>query len=292
MMDIRATIPKAKRGRGNAGANETTDIATIITAINTRSPAGLQIMSAFRHRYGEDITRARARTGSNRGTHYDFEVEVGGVWKRVEHKSEQVYRIPNPDDVPWKAGVQFYNGGCEKYSFTRKYAQVWYDIHIRSGDLSKEYDIQAPIPTFEDWFDKDCRAQSIPRTSFAIELKRKVRQMRGKRESLRDKREPVHDAMLMLITEEDKANLVAEVLPIANQVLQEKDYWLSIHGDLTGDFHAVWYPSFTIGAIREVRIIKELDLKFEFVCEDGVTFGGILRWGRGAGFSNLRLDLK
>lgn len=295
-MDVRAFLFAASnddmstRTRDNAAANETEDIEMIIQAINTRSPVGLRILAAFKDAFGCEITAARTRSGSSRGTHYDFEVQVNGVWKKVEHKGSQTYCVPASDARPWQAGVQFYNGGCEKYSLTRKYARVWYTTHIESGTLASEFGITAPIPSFEEWVEKDCRSQGDPGTAFGKELKQKVRDARGPKASLLEKRAIVLDRLE--ITDDDKTTLLADVLPIANHVLDEKEYWLSIHGNLSGEFRAVWYPQFRIEAIKEVIIEKALDVKFTFVCENGFRFTGILRWGKGAGFSCLRLDLK
>jgi hypothetical protein len=291
-MDIRSFFrgPSAPRTRDTAAANEAEDIATIIRAINMRTPAGLKILTAFKDRFGVEPTAARARTGSNRGTHYDFEINVGGEWKKVEHKGSQVYRRPNADDAPWKAGVQFHNGGCEKYSLARKYAQVWHAMYIESGSLREEFGIAAPTPSVTEWFAKDCKAQDNPKTPFGKELKSTVRRVRGNKASLREKRAAVLAALE--VTDEDKSTLIAEVLPVVNEALLQKDYWLSIHGALDGDFHAVWYPQFRIESIQDIGIKKNHDLELTFVCANNFTFDAILRWGMGAGFSNLRMDLK
>lgn len=292
-MDIRTFFRYCKvmsRTRNAAAANEVRDITTIIDAINVQTPAGYRIVSAFKDRFGVDITRARARSGSNRGTHYDFEIEVNRQWKRVEHKGGQAYRIPCLDDVPWKAGVQFHNGGCDKYSLARKYARVWYTQLVESGTLKEEFGVVAPIPTFEEWFEKDCRVQADPKTVFGQELKAKVRDARGPKASLLEKRAIVLQALD--ITEEDKSTLIAEVLPIANQALLQKEYWLSIHGSLESEFHTCWYPQFMIDSIQEVLVKKSLDIELTFVCSNNFKFNGILRWGKGAGFSCLRVDLK
>ena len=273
----------------NAAANETKDIIFIIDAINMRSPAGCRIIDAYKSRFDVDITAARPRRGSNRGTHYDFEVQSNGVWKCVEHKGGNKYRIPSPDEVPWKAGVQFHNGGYEKYSITRKYATTWHTLLIESGKLAEEFGLTTPCPTFEE-FEKDCRVQDNPNTAFGKELKTKVRDARGPKASLREKRAGVLEALD--ITEEDKATLIAEVLPIANHALLQKECWLTIHGNLESEFHACWYPQFTIASIDQVIVKKGLDLKFTFICSGGFTFNAILRWGKGAGFSCLRIDLK
>lgn len=255
-----------------------------------RTHTGCRIITAFKERFGLEIAAARARSGTSRGTHYDFEVEVNGQWKKVEHKGEQVYRLPGSHEVPWKAGVQFYNGGCEKFSFARKYAHVWYTQHIASGTLREEFGVTAPTPTEEEWFEKDCRTQDNPITAFGKELKSKVRERRGSNASLLEKRAIVLDALE--ITEEDKHTLVTEVMAIVKDVLSQKELWLSIHGNLESDFHAIWYPQFTIDDIKDVVIEKKRDLKLTFVCSNDFQFNGILRWGKGAGFSCLRVDLK
>jgi hypothetical protein len=278
------------RTRNIAAANEVEDIKAIITAINAQNCVGKQITDGFKNKFGIDISAARQRKGSNRGTHYDFEIEVNQEWKKVEHKGGQSYRLPNPDDAPWKAGVQFHNGGCEKYSLARKYARTWYNKYIESGSFKDEFGISAAIPTFDEWFAKDCRTQADPKSAFGKELKSKVRAARGPKASLLDKRAAVLEELE--ITEEDKRTLIAEVLPIANHVLDKKDYWLSIHGDIRGDFHVVWYPQFRIESINSVTIEKKLDIWMTFECQNNFTFNSILRWGKGAGFSCLRLDLR
>jgi hypothetical protein len=278
------------RTRNIAAANEVEDIKAIITAINAQNCVGKQITDGFKNKFGIDISAARQRKGSNRGTHYDFEIEVNQEWKKVEHKGGQSYRLPNPDDAPWKAGVQFHNGGCEKYSLARKYARTWYNKYIESGSFKDEFGISVAIPTFDEWFAKDCRTQADPKSAFGKELKSKVRAARGPKASLLDKRAAVIEELE--ITEEDKRTLITEVLPIANHVLDQKDYWLSIHGDIRGDFHAVWYPQFRIESINSVTIEKKLDIWMTFECQNNFTFNSILRWGKGAGFSCLRLDLR
>lgn len=288
--EVLKKIQKAKRTLSTAAANEVADINAIINAINTRSAVGCQIIAAFKARFGLEITAARNRTGSNRGTHYDFEIEVNGEWKKVEHKGSRTYRVPNANDVPWKAGVQFHNGGCEKYSICRKYADTWYDMYIQSESLREEFNLTATAPSREEWFAKDCRVQADPNTAFGKELKSKVRSLRGPKASLLEKRAAVLTALD--ITDEDISLLMTEVLPIANHALEQKEYWISIHGNIEKDFHVAWYPQFRIDTISKVVLKKSRDLEITFTCADDFVFHGILRWGKGAGFSCLRMDLK
>ena len=288
--------PKTTRTKETAGAHETEDINFIIDAIHTKSAAGIQFINGFHAKFGATLLDARARTGSNRGTHYDFDIHVRNTdgteaWKHVEHKGAQTKSPIKPDEKPWLAGVQFHNGGCDKYTITKDYAQIHYDTHIASGALTRAWSLTSPIPTFADWWKYDCCRQDDPKTPYGIELKAAVRAVRGPKGSLRAERTPVVDALP--ITPTVQAQLIKEVLPIANSVLEEKDYWLTVRGSLkSGDFNHAWNPKFTIGAINTVTITKKKDIMFDFQCTDDFKFKGIMRWGKGAGFSCLRIDLK
>jgi len=283
------------RTRDTAAANEAEDIAFIVKAIHERSTAGMRFISAFYETFGDTLIDARPRKGSSRGTHYDFEILVGfkdgsEQWKHVEHKGAKGGSIKE-GEKPWAAGVQFHNGGCDKYSITRDYAKLHYETHIASGNLAREWRISSPAPSFEEWWKSDCCRQDDPATAFGKELKAAVRTVRGPKGSLLAERAPVVAALLD--TEEVKAQLVKEVLPIANSVLEMKDYWLTVRGSLSaGDFALAWNPKFVIEAINEVVITKKKDVLFEFRCSDEFNFKGIMRWGKGAGFSCLRIDLK
>lgn len=286
------------RTKATAAVHELDDIQEIVSGLQTMNPCGVKLARAFTQRFpGLELCGARERTGTSRGTHYDFEVCVRmvgfageGEWKRIEHKGSKKYVPILANDVPWKAGVQFHNGGCEKYSVAKEYAKIWYTFHIASGHLRKDYGLVAETPSFDEWFARDCKVQSDPKTPFGLELKQNVRARHGPNASLLKERSPVIEALTL--DNDVLETLKAEVLPIANAALEQKDYWLSVHGDLGGDFHCAWYPKFMIHAIQNISATKKKDVMFEFHCEDDFTFHGILRWGKGAGFSCLRIDLK
>lgn len=285
------------RTKANAASNEDEDINTIIRCINERNASGIKIIESFKERFNLDILEARKRSGNSRKQHYDFSILVRSQssteWKQVEHKGSKHFRPIHPEDKPWTAGVQFHNGGCEKYTIAKKYARLWYDIHIKSELLQRKFNVTSSIPTFEEWFDKDCKVQSDPKSKFGKELKKRVRDERGPRASILEARQPVLAAFEL--SEEEKKQFIEEVLPIANHALKEKHYWITIHGNVAGeanDFYTAWYPNFIITSIISVDIIKNLDIEFKFVCDNNFTFNAILRWGKGSGFSCLRIDLK
>lgn len=292
-----AEIDSAARTLRKAGSNEKKDISKIIEGINAGNALGDRIIKAFAIKFpGYTLVRARERTGSDRTTHYDFEVCVrsttGEEWKRVEHKGSQIKTPINPADTPWQSSVQFHNGGSEKYSHTKRYARVWYDMYIKSGVLTREFGLTAPIPEFETWFAKDCKAQTEPKSPYGKELKNNVKAARGGK-SLLGEREDVNKAITF--SEEEKETLKREVLKYAQEVFRDKEYWLTLHGSLDGEFHVAWYPQLTLASIKSVTIdTSSLDVWAHFTCSDDYPYGlaAHLRWGYGAGFSNLRCDLK
>jgi hypothetical protein len=195
-----------------------------------------------------------------------------------------------PDQKPWTTGVQFHNGGCEKYSIARIYAKIWYDTYIGSGVLKTQWNLTAPIPSFEEWFNKDAKGQGNPKTEFGSELKRKVREARGKNESLRENRAAVNELFNPLQSDID--NFKKEIQSVIAPILEMKDYWLTIQGDLDGEFYCKWYTKFILGNINTINIRKEHDIWFDILCDDGIQLSSILRWGKGAGFSNIRIDAR
>jgi len=291
MAAVTPVVAPPKRTKAKAGEQETRDIAAIVAAIHDRTEKGLRLIDAFRTATGgQEILDARARTGGNRSTHYDFEILVGDVWRKVEHKGSAACVPVNPADTPWAAGVQFHNGGCEKYAIARAYTRAWYDLYVGSGRLVAEWGLKSAIPSYEEWYAKDAKSQGNPRTAFGRELKAAVRAVRGERGSLLELREEVNAAFTP--TEEELRAFGEEALVELRAALEQKEFWLTVHGDPAGEFYCHWWPQFTLGEVESVTPRREKDLFFDIVCVGGMRFSCLLRWGKGAGFSNVRMDAR
>lgn len=279
------------RTRATAGEQEKRDIAAIVAAIHGRTSQGIRLIEAFRTAMGgKEIADARERTGGNRSTHYDFEILVDGVWRKVEHKGSAACVPVNPADSPWAAGVQFHNGGCEKYAIARAYTRIWYDLFVGSGRLKTDWGLKSEIPSYEEWYTKDAKAQGDPKTAFGRELKAAVRAGRGARGSLLELREEANAAFAP--SEEELRAFGEEALVELRAALEQKEFWLTVHGDPAGEFFCYWWPQFTLGDIESVTLRREKDLFFDIVCVGGMRFSCLLRWGKGAGFSNVRMDAR
>lgn len=293
------------RTKGRAKKNEEYDLQAIIRFLNDPSSSkGIEMRYAFQAAFPDwEIVETRS-VGGGRGQHYDFQILVAHaetgeqVWWNVEHKGSQKghYREGLP---PWDGGVQFLNAGMEKFSISDEYARFWYERFIVSGRLREEFKIDDDImtPDYETWRNRDAKIQGDPKTPFGKALKANVRAVLGEKASLlahRDEFVPLFIKHIQTERPELIDLLKEEILEIAKKTFEQKDVWLQIFGNIDGDFDFKWSPKLDISEITEISFDK--NTKTDFTgnvvsdCAYPITF--IIRWGKGAGFSNLRVDLK
>ncbi len=281
-----------KRAKAKAKANESKDLKLIIESIQTNTSAGQKLKKIFFDRFGKNIQEVRQSKGSgNNNCHIDFEILVDGVWYGVEHKGSTKCAPIDPKLPPWSQGVQFYNGIAKSYTLGNKYAQAWYTRYIASGHIGSKYNVKSQIPTFEEWYEKDVCVIGDPKTAFGSELRSKFRNEETDEGGCYDERAEM--TRIFEVSEEDCETIKKEALAIAQLVLSQKNYWLQIQGDLNGEFHCAWFPELKLSQITKVtKDTKCSDVQFHFETDMGFNFRARLRWGKGQGFSNLRIDLR
>ena len=72
----------------------------------------------------------------------------------------------------------------------------------------------------------------------------------------------------------------------------EKHYWLQIQGDLSGEFNFAWAPAVQVSKITGLKVDttkSDVVILFE---TDALPITAMLRWGKGQGLSNIRIDLR
>jgi hypothetical protein len=134
--------------------------------------------------------------------------------------------------------------------------------------------------------------QGDPTTPFGLELRSKFRgeDASDKKDScFAERDEMVKD---FVASDADIETLKTEVLATAQAVLKEKDYWLQINGDINNKFHCKWSKTLTITTITDVKRTPSSDVQLEFSTDMGFPIIARLRWGKGQGLSNIRIDLK
>lgn len=269
---------------------ETINLEKIHYHIKNDTPSGKRIKEEFGKTFPDkNVFDETVVTGGTRKTHHDFGIkwlsEEGK--KVVEFKGSEKKKPIDATKPPWENAVQFYNGTGNKFTVGHSYAKKFYATVL--DEIIAHLDIKTPKPSYEEW-EKDAFLQGKPKTLFVCELREKG--YGGK--YLSDIRKKFNKAFVLEPSELEI--LKSEVLKKANEVLEEKDYWLQINGNIdeAAGFEIRW--SGKIG-MREIVEIKQIgksgcDINFEFTCEGENKFFGKLRWGYGQCITNIRLDLK
>lgn len=295
------------RSKKNSKKNEEYDIIKIIGFINEKCSIGIRILQAFEICFEGFKILTASSSGGRRRDHYDFSITVEELSTKlqyswtVEHKGTQ--KKASLGDPPWKGGVQFYNGGMEKFTITEEYAKFWYDTFISSDRFREEFNISEDIPTpdYITWRNNDAKVQGNPKTEFGVALKKNVRDKLGHNKSLIAHRNEFVPMFINLIKTPNSGileTLKVEILEIAKKTLEQKDAWLEINGNIDSKsdipFTFKWTKKLTISQIISISIDEETKSDFTGKVESdlGYPLKFIIRWGKGAGFSNLRMDLK
>lgn len=301
----RMSVINRVRSKKNSKNNEEYDILKIISFINEKCYIGTRIVQSFEECFVDFKILKAMNSGGRRRDHYDFNIIVEDLntklqhaWT-VEHKGTQ--KKESNGNPPWKGGVQFYNGGMEKFTIAEEYAKFWYDTFISSGRLREEFDIPRDIqtPDYITWRNNDAKVQGNPKTLFGIALKKNARDKLGHNKSLLSHRNEFVPLFINLIKTkkpEILETLKVEILEISKKILDQKDAWLEINGNIDSNipFTFKWTKKLTITQITSIFVDEESKTDFTGKVESdlGYQIKFIIRWGKGAGFSNLRMDLK
>jgi len=200
---------------------------------------------------------------------------------------------------PWKNSVQFYNGPAKHFTISNKYLKTWYDMNVNNIIVKEKYNLP-DIPSFEEWLIGGPFCMLDPKCDYSKVLKETYRgiSMGGSMNGFginnhdKDYRIDVNKAFISSFTEDDKKVLIKEVQDIYNVVMDEKEVWLQTTGSPDSAFSFKWYGKIEPLKVVDVRVIRRSDILFQFTLEDNNFITGIMRWGKGCGFSCFRMDLK
>lgn len=290
----------SKTSRKNNGKTEVQNIKNIVYHLNNYTLLGKKFIEYLKEQCSIDFKQAEVRNGSNRKTHYDFIiVDKKGNEYQVEHKGSFKYKKIKDTDKPWCNAVQFVNAGCEKFDICRLYARIWYDEYIKSGYLSRTYKLKSVIPTFNTWYKSDCCTQGDPKTLFGKEFKTFYRNEYGNTSPLNLRRK-INSKFLSSVKDDNNIldKFSKSVVDIADKFLKEKHIWLQINGDINGDINELefkWYKEFKVDKeykIKNIKTTSDIDFIFTSDNPEYFNFSCKLRWGKGCGFSNLRIGFQ
>lgn len=267
-------------------------ISKLCDNINNNTKLGIKLKESYFKFYDKQIDNS-IKVGGNKD-HYDIKIiHTDKTSKKIEVKSSETFQSVIKSTIrPWEIGVQFLNGPGNKFTIGNYYAKLWYDNIICNRSIVGKYVNETiKCPDLEEWKCKDAFKCADPSTEFGITLKKNYRESHPK-SSMLDCRKIVNEKFEF--TEEHKITMINEVQEIYNKCMNEKDGWFQTFGDPDEleKFNFKWYKKIEAYKIIDIKCIKGLDIMFEIRCENDYKFKAILRWGKGAGFSNIRLDLK
>lgn len=282
-------------GRKRAKKDEDIRVAWICEQINQRTEVGLKIMSDYKEKFEKEIRSVIKKGGNN--IHYDILIyHTDGTTIRCEEKGTQNYtEFINENTSPYENSVEFYNGPAEKFSISKKYLKLWYDLIVNDSDFNLKYNLPDP-PSFEEWLVGGPYCMIDPTSDYSIKTKINYREkypkksMNGSGHNEIDYRIRVNDSFE--IDDKEKKILIGEVKKIYNDVMEQKDVWLQTTGKIDGPFSYKWFDKISPQEIMSVELLKKKDINFIFKLKDGSSFTGIMRWGKGCGFSCFRMDFK
>ena len=154
---------------------------------------------------------------------------------------------------------------------------------------------------------KDAFQCGNPKTPYGIELKQNFREIHGEtsmngktkagyKANPIDYREPILKEFEFMLSKNPaiKIGLINEIQQIMNNIFVEKECYLQTTGDIdTETFNFRWYPQIQIPKILDLKLNeKNSDIVFDIVTDITQDYSMILRFGKGTGFSNIRIDIR
>lgn len=295
-LKVKNTISKMDEdGRRTAKRDEDIRVEWICDNINNDTELGKAIKEEYKSMFGLDILKVEKKGGNN--IHYDILIHhTDGSVKKCEEKGTQNYtEVINENTPPHENSVEFYNGPAKNFSISKKYLKLWYDLVVNNPEINNKYDFPDP-PSFEEWLIGGPYCMVDPKSEYSIKCKEYYRvkypkkSMNGWGHDEIDYRIEPNNAFYM--SEEEKISLIEEVQNIYNDIMNQKDVWLQTTGTIDGPFSFKWFDKIEPNKIIDVELVKNKDIEFIFKLEDNTSFTGIMRWGKGCGFSCFRMDFK
>lgn len=284
-----------KDGRFTAKKEEDLRIKWICMNINNNTDLGLQIKKNYCEKFNKYISRVEKKGANN--IHFDILIHhEDGTILRCEEKGSRNYKKNiSKNTPPYENSVEFYNGPAQKFSISKNYLKLWYDLVVKDPELKEKYNLPEP-PPFEEWLLGGPYCMVDPKSDYSIKTKENYRDiypkksMNGHGHDELDYR--IKPNNLFNINDEEKSILIKEVQDIYNDIMKQKEVWLQTTGKINDKFSYKWFDKIEPKIIVDVELIKKKDIEFIFKLEDNTSFTGIMRWGKGCGFSCFRMDFK
>ena len=289
-------------------SSEKERLNSICYHINNSTFYGKKLKEDYFKLFNQNLKQALVTGGTNKH-HYDIMmIHNDNSTKKCEEKSTIYYKEDLSNEVkPWVYSVQVFNGVGKHFGIGLLYAKLWYKHNIAPQEVKKNYQILSPIPSEKEWLRKDAFQCGNPKTRYGKELKQKFRDIHGEtsmngkskkdfKENIYDYREPVIYEFTELFRSEPKIKkqLIKEIQEKLERVFLEKECFLQDTGDInSNEFSFKWYNQIKIPKIKDVVLNnRKSDITFDIITDITQNYTLVLRFGKGTGFSNIRIDIR
>jgi hypothetical protein len=263
--------------------------------INNNTESGKKIQNSF-NLLDENIKLTKTiQCGADRKTHYDLKIETETIKHkfdnfRVEFKGSEQFVVIDEKKPPWFYGVQFYNGTGSTFNIGHIYAKKFYDNCL--DKIIDKLNITIPKPSYDEWV-KDGFRQGKPKTEFVKKIKELNDTDETIKKFLSDLR--INFNKTFKLTEIELDIFKNEAEKKIENVLNEKDYWLQIHGDIDNPdkFYVKWNKKYLFTKIIKIEQIagSGKDINIKMTCNNKIIEAK-MRWGYGQCITNIRIDIK
>jgi len=272
----------------------------ITDSFNNNTEFGKELKETFYTQFGKRITNVE-HLGNNKD-HYDmrFTMDDGTTMSCEEKGNSNSTKLSKDGGSPWEQSIQRANIPGNQITMCKVFSRLWYDKVVCNNSIREDLNMTSEIPEYEIW-EKDAFRAGDPKTDYGKELKEKYRKKYGTKSSMNGKKNSPYDyrkdvVSLLEFSEEDKITLINEVQLKLDSLMIQKDCWLQTIG-MIPNLKFKWFNH--IGSPKIIKVEKKigtLDSQFIFTTQDETgglnTFGTILRFGKGTGYSNIRMDIR
>ena len=294
-------IQNSGKKSGN-GSDESDRLKWLTEEINNNTEFGIQFKDDYKKFYNKLIEKIDIIGG--RKKHYDFVLyhTDGTIYKCEEKGNKKIYDL-NKSKTPWEKAVQRLNGNLKYFNIPYIYAKIWYNTIVCSSNINNTIGNTLPIPSFDDWYNMDCCPQGNPKTKWGIDNKKNVKNkwkngdkdisLNKKNGVPIDGRELIIDELMSKFTNEIKGFLIEQLQDAINNIMNEKDIWITTCGTIPNIKYRFWnHIEPEIISNIKIKYNNGSDIIFQCIVDNGNNFECYLRWGKGCGFSNLRFDIR
>lgn len=291
-LDFNKTNDCGRGGNGKREAAMLIDLERILTL-----DGGHPILQDFKKVINVDQDVVSVTVAGGCGLHYDMVFVLGdGQRFRIEVKSSLTKKCGTDPMKPWEVAVQGFNGLGKNFPLAHKYADMWYDRYIKSGYVNNEFGLSTEIPSKNVWlktlafsFDKKRRG------AWGDELYDVLKSNKNKQNLMNDVVKPEFTKVFnnYICDQSQSSGMLKATQEAIETMVNEKDAWLCISGDINGKYTYMWYPKLPNPRVTHMEPSdhKSKDVNIRIVSDNFADLQMKLRWRNRIGLQNLSCDL-